>query len=114
MHLWVQPNTKLSYCYCARTDRDKMEETSSHASPATLPQGLEKCSSGGWKQKLEKSRMEEERERKRDRATKAAKRVRYMREVNLLHTCSFHFMQATSEHQLIVWSESHLVRGTTY
>jgi hypothetical protein len=43
-----------------------MEETSSHASPATLPQGLEKCSSGGWKQKLEKSRMVEERERERE------------------------------------------------
>jgi len=38
-----------------------MEDTASHASSATLPQGLEKCSSGGWKQKLEKSRIVEER-----------------------------------------------------
>jgi len=61
MHVGVQPNTKISYCYCAGRDRDKMEDTASHASSATLPQGLEKCSSGGWKQKLEKSRIVEER-----------------------------------------------------
>jgi hypothetical protein len=50
----------------------------------------------------------------KDRATKAAKRVGYTREVRSVHTVRFHFMLATREHQPIVWSESRSVRETTY